>query len=511
MNSNKDNAGYFSGMPVYDGRLTADLNSDFTLPDYQSEIRRLLGVRAQIAPEGDYLGNGNAELSGKVIYKATYVGADGELYCVPLSESYSFSLPFDLTSHAVSVDDVTVFSQIRSESVSARVLGPRKLSVKSKLSCKALALTPMLHTPEASGAIPQGSLEHLMGEADSLVPKRLRLEPLTLNDTLPLDQSADNVRAVTCDSVAIVNDCSASGGRVRVSGEVILKILYCNDAESDYPLCATRKLPFSASAYCEDADTDCDVSADVYITDEQILVDDNGISSELILSAYVNVRKNERVPFVADAYSTDFATESIFKDVQVMSALKSVNGNLTQNELRSLDELKLPHGFKIIDVFARARADELLTSESGRLSLCGECTYFVLCFCDDEYLVKELSFPFRYELDSRYTADTDNELHYCADACAVSARARHDGERLFIDGELNILISLEKKKCFQMLSKISAGDRLVKSSGAMTLCYPDKGESLWSVAKRYGEPISKLKKQNSLPDDDISKKKYLVI
>ena len=55
-------------------------------------------------------------------------------------------------------------------------------------------------------------------------------------------------------------------------------------------------------------------------------------------------------------------------------------------------------------------------------------------------------------------------------------------------------------------------EKLSKPSGEMTLCYPEKNDSLWSVAKQYGERTDKIRNQNSISENnDISKKKFLVI
>lgn len=511
MNSSKDNVGYFYGMPVYEGRLSTDLSSDFTLPDYQSEIRRLLCIRAQAVPESEFLGMGNAELSGKIIYKVMYVGADGKLYSVSLSENYTFSLPFELGSHTVSADDVTVFSTVSSDNASARVLGPRKLNVKCKVICRALALTPMLYTPARLGGVPSGAMEELLLNTESISAQKYSLDPLTLSDKAPLDPSADNARVVACEHSVQINDSSASGGRINVSGEVILKILYCNDAESEHPICITRRIPFSQSAYCEGSNTECDILAKAFVTDEQIFVDESGINAELTLALVAELQKNEITTYVADAYSTGVYTEGVFSEISVMSALKPVSANLTQSEMHALDEIKLPHDIKIIDVFANVRASEVSRVEGDRLSLAGECVYQVLYYHNDEYLVKELCVPYKYDLDSRYKASAEDYLLCIPNVCVTSARARHDGERMFTDCELSISVDMQRSSQAKILSEIICEERIDKDDGAITLCYPNKGENLWSVAKRYAEPLNKIRSQNAINDGDISKKTFLII
>ena len=47
MNSSKNELGYFPQMPVFNGHLNADLNSDFTLPDYPDEWEKLRSAQGK--------------------------------------------------------------------------------------------------------------------------------------------------------------------------------------------------------------------------------------------------------------------------------------------------------------------------------------------------------------------------------------------------------------------------------------------------------------------------------
>ena len=80
-------------MPVCNKFVTTELSNDYILPDYQPEIRKVLGITSEILPPAKYVGAANAEFNGTVDYQVTYVGADGELYSMPLSAEYSFSVP----------------------------------------------------------------------------------------------------------------------------------------------------------------------------------------------------------------------------------------------------------------------------------------------------------------------------------------------------------------------------------------------------------------------------------
>lgn len=68
--------------------ITTDLGGDFSLPDYQPEIRRLLRIGASATPPARYAGGNGMDLAGTVDYFVLYMGNDDQVYCAPLSAEY---------------------------------------------------------------------------------------------------------------------------------------------------------------------------------------------------------------------------------------------------------------------------------------------------------------------------------------------------------------------------------------------------------------------------------------
>ena len=70
----------------------------------------------------------------------------------------------------------------------------------------------------------------------------------------------------------------------------------------------------------------------------------------------------------------------------------------------------------------------------------------------------------------------------------------------------------------RVLDEVSFGESIDRKAGEYTVCYPERCESLWSVAKRYGAPIKAIASVNKLSSDaeldseaSLSGVKYLMI
>lgn len=511
MNSEKTELGYFTQMPICDKHLSNELSSDFTLPDYKSEIRRLLSVRASTMLPSEYFANSNAQLECDVNYNILYLGADGELYSLNLCDKCSFKLPLDFSIHATNPDEITILSETKTENVSARVLGPRKINLKSKVTLHALCLTPEFYAPNIVGSHNKGEIENLILSVPIASIKKCTSDPEIISDTISIDGALENVRVIDMQPSVSISECSASNGQINVRGEMLFKVIYCNDLQNSLPISNTRKIPFSKTIFCDGANNTYECSCTGRATDSQIEVGDNGINIEATLTILALAQSNEDVYYVADAYSTEKEGVPSYADTKYLSSLRAANGNLTQNEVASLDELSLSPNIKIIDICANAIPEEV-DFEKNRISIKGKCNYQIIYALDEEYSYKDYSAPFKYELDIKGANYGYEAPKWWVQANVSSVRARTDSEKIFIDSELGFDIFTLDEGNMNLISELILGQARSKKEGELLLCYPERDASLWSVAKQYGKPIAKIKKRNSIPENESAiKRRFLVV
>ena len=119
--------------PVGDRVVVTELSEEFSLPDYQPEMKRLLRVKATVLPSDQYVGAGNAECAGHVDYSILYTGNDGALYCTDQRGTYQFSSPLELPSDFEAGEGILCCAESVPEQTVGRVIAPRKLMIKCRL------------------------------------------------------------------------------------------------------------------------------------------------------------------------------------------------------------------------------------------------------------------------------------------------------------------------------------------------------------------------------------------
>ena len=86
----------------------------------------------------------------------------------------------------------------------------------------------------------------------------------------------------------------------------------------------------------------------------------------------------------------------------------------------------------------------------------------------------------------------------------VDAAARPEGDKLSVRLELSVnLCALGKSRIrFVDAAVLNKAAVPAKDDGCICICYPDPGETLWEIAKRYGVSRRTLCVQNGLPDTE---------
>ena len=116
---------------VYGGinTVTGDFGGELIMPDYYPEIRKIVTVRASAIPDSKYIHDNELETGGTLSFDVLYIGDDQTLSCVPYVTEYSQVTT--VPDGVISADCINVESV--AEGISARPLGPRKISLKARV------------------------------------------------------------------------------------------------------------------------------------------------------------------------------------------------------------------------------------------------------------------------------------------------------------------------------------------------------------------------------------------
>ena len=478
--------------PISSKTVMSELTGDFSLPDYQPQIKRLLQVRATATPAERYVGVGNAEMTGTVNYSILYAGNDGALYSVSQSEEYRFAVPVELTSEFEIGDGIVCDVETAVETASGRVVSPRKLSLRAKLrSCVRLLGTRIVE--EKLDAAPASSLQRLCKTVPCAQSFCGVGEPMTLQDEMLLDAQWSDVRVISADGQVLVTEAIAGSNAISCRGEVYLRLLCCHEAGDASPTAMMRKIPFSQSVAADGCEVNCEAVAHGVCSDLAVTVEDGRILCDVSVRLQARAERNVDVTFTKDLYSTAAEGENRYVEIPIPILLRAVNANFSVNHALSPEEAGIRNGVRILDATLLPGA-VTVESANGKYRLLGRCRCQLILSDGDDMSAQEIEVPYRFEVDGSDARVED----FSASVDALACRARIDGDRIFVDGELAVCATLRGEGRLRMLAEAKLGDPTARSSSAYTVCYPSSGDSLWSVSKRYHRSVEEVSLANDL-------------
>ena len=98
-----------------------------------------------------------------------------------------------------------------------------------------------------------------------------------------------------------------------------------------------------------------------------------------------------------------------------------------------------------------------------------------------------------------------------------------DGDEMVVDAELYVAAAVAQKDSVDAITEVRFGsirrapDGSPRPAARITVCYPSLGESLWSVAKRYGADLARVASDNGIdvdaPDskDSLARVSFLIV
>ena len=468
-----------------DRTVPLEIAAEFTLPDYRSEISRLLWVRPTLMPPERFIGGGKAEFSGQVFFEALYTGPDGLLYGAELDTGYSFSVPLDSE-----IEDPQLFAIPIADAVISRVSGPRKLSVRCRAHTqvrgygeKALSLTLKDAPKDATPAQLCDTVQvgRVIGGGR---------EEITLTDMLELEE---DVRVICARGNVFLPDVHAAEDEVLCRGEVQLTLLLCREEEDSAPFTLSRCIPFEERVALEGAQSAHHACATGTVGRIDYSIENGSLCLSPALTLVAQVQYEEPLTLCRDVFLPACREEKLTRTEHLWQNGGCCNRHFTISCERPLAEFGIGEECEIIDLISEAEICEK-TSDGTKHVLSGKLHCHLLCRRGGELCTTDAIFPFRLtpELGGEQLAV---DAHVCD--CRVSIR----GTTLRADAELQLTLCLPIPFVTTFVNEVSFQAAPARERADVELYYPAPGQTLWDVAKHYGIPPEALAELNALPCD----------
>ena len=499
--------------------IYTESSAEYVLPDYNGDIRRILFSEASVRPAGKFASESDVEFTGVVVYNVVYSDPKGELCSASFSSDYEYKVKTD--------EYVDAVSDVRVANLSVRATGPKKLSARASIAARAAVV-------ETGAIATSGSA--LEGDCSpELLTKSIDVRATAISETVEREYAeniatldgaiSDEVRVVYSGAEVNIEESELRDGALYIEGELELFAVIKNG--DDAPFVAERSVDINAEIPFEGAECTMSFIPRATLVSLKDSINSTETGTDVVLSAIVEYSAvgecNRSAEVLSDAYLKEFESECTYEDFRYSELVgaERVCESLEVKVPRS--ELECEPLREILFITAEPKICECVPDGNGmrvrgELRICG-----VAYGIDDNgnAVFSPIKFNSDFVKNVNLNCQICDNMRVEPTIMVRKVRGSFDAENVYASTELDVYASVICDKSERHLSHCEVkGDAAIKRDGStVRVYYPQHGETLFSVAKRFHVSAAALAMDNSISaptsalgsDGELSEVKKLLI
>ena len=482
------------------GDVYAESNAEYTIPDYNADIRKLIHCEAHINPSGSFAADGDVEFSGVVVYNIMYCDPEGKINSTSFSSDYEYHVKCPEEQYVDALADTRV------SSLSVRVIGPRKLSAKASL-VSSVTLIEKCAIELCGTAFETGARTEICESEVKIHTTALseREEREYAEVLASLDGAiADEVRVLYSGADVTVDSVAYSDAAVRVMGELSLFVLVCEG--DDTPRLYEKKVEIDQTLNIAGATPDMRFSADATVLSLKDSINATDTGTDVVLSAIVEIRAigdgNVSVFAVDDAYLTECACDNVYGDFHYTSYLASHSHTRLFEGSAERGAVEIDNLREIPLLVAQPKIEETVISPT-EVRVRGEIKFSgVACGTSEDGTPTYSPIKFSTEFNENVKLDCQisDKTRIKPKIHLSHARGYVDAQRVYGEVDMTVDVSAFEDMSHRVIESSEARYDLPfeRASSVVSIYYPERGETLFSVAKRFHTTRERIAADNDL-------------
>ena len=480
---------------------------EHTLPDYQGDIKKILSHKARVVLNGKYVSGSEIEYAGTVKFSVSYLDSDGKLTTSEFSTDIENSFEIDEERYADSGIEARLVNY------SVRPSGPRKFSAKATLGCQAIicerASLCISGDGLADGMSPE-MLEHEVEIRRSMWGKSGEVE---YSDELGRinDVAADDIEILAISGEVKVNEARATVGGVIAVGTLELTAII---STPEQPAFAIRKsVPFEELIPIDGAEGEMGAVAygELQRAETSLTVEEDGdVAVGFVTQVEYTARADSNFPLtvVRDAYLTSAETTADYSDFKGERFIlnKYVPVSISSECAKADCGCEGAHG--IVSTNHSIKLGEASVSHD-RVDVSGEITFSgIACQINEDGKVEYCNYKFTspFSESVKLDAPLPEGARVACKLCGASSALTLDSTDAFGKCEAVLAITVSAPFVERVLTSAEKTEDITpcENGACVTVCFPDKDDTLWEIAKRYHTTVRDIAVNNSLAEETVA-------
>ena len=479
--------------------LRCESVGEYSLPDYNGDVKKLLAVKTKTHPAGKFVGEEALEFSGTVSYEVVYLDAENNTTHAEFSTDYDAATKINAETYLDSIVRTSV------SGCNIRLVGPRKLSVKASLDSDVIISEKKLYSIEGD-AFSEYEPEVISKVVDVFAPSFVSGEAREFREELLSLEGAirDEVEVLLSDSSFELASLDVGEGAVTIKGDVVISALVRN-AELE-PRWVSKRIAYSDELALADADDFDSLDAWVDFSSLKLSLDpeDDGVRVCVAYSLAPRIcgRKNDSLSLVIKSYVKERGTENEYADFGYTEHICTQTRSETIEIERPISEIGIENPGDVIYSEGQARIEKC-DVVGGKLSVDGEVRFGgIMCHAFEDGCICS---PFKFTATFSKNVNIDCQIHDNMRVnCAVNTndvKITFDENNAHASANLDLFVTISSERRQRCLaSSYLTDEEYTRDASVVTVYYPDPSESLFSIAEKFHTSVASIAEGNRLTE-----------
>ncbi len=495
--------------------MQTTVESDVIVPDIKPDILKILQCGSEVAVTRKEVQNDKVFIQGIVRMNVLYVpdnGIEGGIKSISTQQEFNHSM--DIPGAATGME---LFVDAEASPAEHTLVNSRKLQLRTRISLSVRLLCPS-EMDISTGVDDSCKIETKCKPMKLYNPCINASRDILIRERLEIPSGKPCISEVLKISAKPYStELKSLDGKAMAKGELKVCTLYCGEGENSHPEVMEHVLNFSEILEIDGLREGMDTEADLHLKDIYFEVCQDSDGDRKILSIEASIEAEMRAyeiiecNAVEDAYCLSHPIE-LKKDTYTIEQLIASNTN--QEAIK--ETVAVPDYLPDVHCLCECTASPTIENVSVDM---GEVTISGFMHINILYLTEDSSTPacgFTHVLPFIQCFEVKGASH--TSVCDAKAEVEHisctisSGKSLEVRAIVSTSIKVVEPTTAELISEINCDEEAVlPKMPSMSVYFVQKGDSLWSIAKKYRTSPDSILSANSETAESIKPGKCIYI
>ncbi len=471
------------------------IEEDEIVPDIKPDILKISCSNGNVCIYRKELQDGKVKIEGVINIYTLYIADDEMASARCINSELNFTKIIEMENASSEMD---IEQSIAIQSIDAKILNGRKINYKVNL-CVSLTLYSKENINILKSIDEANKIQTLNRDYQIYSLVGCETTSVYVKDTMKIDKD-DNLLEIINTKVNIINkENKISYNKVLTKSDLYVKIIYLTDDNR----INTSKMTIPVMGFIDIQNIKENNICDEFYQIKSLNIKPNNMDEHSVtVEAEIEIRccayEKRDIQMIQDLYSTFKEIEFKENDIKALQDKQIIKE--TYN-FRKQELIKEIGSNKIYDVIVNPIVLNKKVS-NGRIDYEGEINLTFIFATEKEGTgvnSKTIIEPFSFQIENnQITNDSkiDTEINVASQDFLVMPDEKIDAR---IDMEFEM--SLQNIDNIRIINDIKENEAAQREKYSIIIYYAKTGDTLWSIAKRFGSTIDNIAKVNDLDEE----------